>query len=215
MKSNAGILVSGLAVGVATLLVVAVFSSQQTTSAQLSTDKAPLGDEIRPGGPKTPKEFLESGGKSVIKVVPDSDIVEGSRGSTVKATFTLTHIENPTMRGLSRVSIVSNGVANGIIPPSVAATTTPQERTDVLKETGKAIKGAIELDSLVTFSPKTVVLAPGESKKVDMYITIPADWPDELVGQNIWFSVIFGEGESYDYRDLLIDQSGVTLHLVS
>ncbi|MEO9295063.1 MAG: hypothetical protein ABI347_05630 [Nitrososphaera sp.] len=132
----------------------------------------------------------------------------------MKATFTLSHIENVTTHGIPQVSVVASGIGNGIILPSAASSTTEQERTDSVKATGKP-SGGVDLNSLVTFSPKTVVLAPGESQKVDMYISIPADWPDELVGQDIWFGVIFGAGQSYDYRDVLIDQSGVTLHVVS
>lgn len=214
MRKSTRILVPSITAAVAALLMVAVFASQKPIIAQPSTIPAPMGDEIRPGGPMTPSEFLASGGKSVIKVVPDSDVVQGQRGTTVKATFTLSHIENATTHGIPKVSIVASGIGNGIILPSAASNTSEQDRTDAVKATGKP-SGAVDLNSLVTFSPKAVVLAPGESQKVDMYITIPTDWPDELVGQDIWFGVIFGEGQSYDYRDLLIDQSGVTLHVVS
>lgn len=194
--------------------ILYAISMHPNANAQPQLDPSvPADRSINPGGPKTPDEFLAAGGKSVITVTPSSDIIDGARGSVAKVTFTLKHETgaNP----LPNVTVVADGIGNGIIPPSVEKSTTPEERANALSTTGKPVTGAIELNSLVTFSPTEVTLKPGESKQVDMYITIPKDWPDELVGTNVWFSVIFGEGGNYDYKDLLIDQTGINLHLVS
>jgi hypothetical protein len=194
--------------------IVYINSLHPSASAQPQLDPSvPVDRSIKSGGPKTPDEFLQEGGKSVIAITPASDVIDAARGSVVKATLTLQHI--PGANPLPSVTVVANGIGNGIIPPSVEKSTTPEERASTLSTTGKPVAGAIELNSLVTFSPTAVTLKPGESQQIDMYITIPKDWPDELVGTNVWFSVIFGEGESYDYRDLLIDQTGINVHVVS
>lgn len=167
---------------------------------------------IASGGPLTPSEFLSRGGKSIIMITPSETLVNASRGSTIKVTFTLTHTGSNSQ--LSNVTIAAEGIANEYIPPSVINATTPQERADAIRNTGKPIQGTLDLNSLVTFSPQQLSLQPNASKQVDLFITIPQNWPQDVVNHKVWFSVLFGEGAKYDYHDLLIVQTGIYIHIV-
>lgn len=159
-----------------------------------------------------PGLFLANGGKSVILVHPDNNnsklnVTRGSTG-TIFLTLTHRHAGHP----LPSVEITNVTINNGYIPAYAANLTTPEQRVEAL-QAGKPIPGAIDLNSLVKFTPKQVTLQPGESKQIRMDITIPKDWDDRMVGENILFSVAMIPKQGYDYHDLLVKQIAVTVHI--
>jgi hypothetical protein len=195
-------------------------ASAQTSLQQLpvslkgniSTLKAqaikPCGDCQRP--PTNPGIFLEKGGKSVIEVKADHQEISLVRGSTGRITLTLSHI--PGKNPLSSVSIVDAKINNGYIPAYLAKLTTPEQRVQAI-QSGKPIPGAIDLNSLVRFTPKQITIKPNESKQIFMDVTIPKDWDDRMVGEHLWFSIAVIQGQGYDYHDLLIKQTAVSVHI--
>ncbi|MEP0825936.1 MAG: hypothetical protein HRF40_10655 [Nitrososphaera sp.] len=177
----------------------------------VASDKLPEGTAIE--GTTTPQKFLQNGGRSVIVIKPETTVNTASRGSTI--TIPLNIVHEAGTNPLPSVTVTSYGIANTMIPPSVANATTAEDRVNAIKTTGRPIAGAIDLNSIVTFSDRVVTLKPGESKQVNMIVTIPKDWPDELVGKDIFFSVVFGHGGIYDYHEVQVNNTFVLVHLVS
>lgn len=73
--------------------------------------------------------------------------------------------------------------------------------------------GSLNLNSMVSFSPESITLKPGESNQIDAIISIPADWPDEMVGKDVWFSLIFADSDNHTSPDLFMKQVGVTVNV--
>jgi hypothetical protein len=158
-----------------------------------------------------PGIFLAKGGKSVVTVKVDNQEISLTRGSTGRVVLTLNHM--PGQNPLPVVNIVGAKINNGYIPAYLASQTTPEQRVEAL-QAGKPIPGALDLNSLVTFEPKqTIALKPNESKQMFMDITIPKDWDDRMVGENIMFSIGVIQGQGYDYHDLLIKQTSVSVRV--
>ncbi|MEM2759290.1 MAG: hypothetical protein QXU32_03220 [Nitrososphaerales archaeon] len=177
----------------------------RTATATSPTDDKPLTFRA------TPDDFVNSGGRSAIIIKADRNEIEVSRGSTIKVTFQITHIAgtNP----FTSVTVIANGIQGKLLPPSVLATTTVEERTNAIKE-GIDIPGAIDLSPLVRFVPNAVTLAPRETKSIDMYITIPQNWSDEMVNKAANFSPSFTSPERGSPYDVGIFGDSVRVKVV-
>lgn len=53
---------------------------------------------------------------------------------------------------------------------------------------GKPIPGSIDKSSLVQFSDTNIELRAGETKTIEVTISLPASLPDEIVGKSIHFA---------------------------
>lgn len=97
------------------------------------------------GGIFTVDDFLKQGGRSAIVISrPDapvdeysmasgySSVVTVARGSSVKVPMTILHI--PGKDPLPSVTIAGKGTGSNVIPPSIAKSTTPEQRTELLKQ---------------------------------------------------------------------------------
>lgn len=224
-----GLALGGTAAIFGMLYVLAVHGSAVAVNSVSNTDeKLPETAKLCPdcSRPSTNAgEFLAGGGKAVIEVSVGEEVVdaygeqalnamqkvEASRGSAIIVPLTLTYV--PGADSLPVITMVGVGINNGFIPSYAASSLTAEERLDAVKS-GKPIPGALDLNSMVGFSPKVVTLKPNESATMNMTITIPKDLPDQIVGSEIPFSVLIGEGQSYDYRDVLVKQTLVTVRVV-
>ncbi|HVX02036.1 MAG TPA: hypothetical protein VHA09_02680 [Nitrososphaera sp.] len=56
---------------------------------------------------------------------------------------------------------------------------------------------------------------PGDKAEIEMNISIPKDWPDKMVGNTVFFSVAFGTAENYTFPDLMMEQTGVSVHITA
>ncbi|MDE2589477.1 MAG: hypothetical protein KGL95_07405, partial [Patescibacteria group bacterium] len=169
-------------------------------------------NRVEAHGPMTPSEFIAQGGRSIVTITPNAPVIDVSRGSSVTETFTFKHsaIINP----LPQVTVGIMGIQTDLIPPSIIKSTTPHERAEYHRIHGNPMPGIIDLNSLVTYSQKSVTLAPGQSSNMTMTITIPKSWPDDLVGKTILFNTVFSYGKASTH-DLLIEPTSVGVHVVS
>lgn len=205
-----------------TLLAVIVISlgiSSYVYSASISANASPshanskgvTASEIHQAR-KSPAEFFKLGGKSVVTITPDVSSLNLERGSTAKVVFTISHIGGPNP--LPTVTPVGNGIANVFIPASAVNMTTPKERA-ALMSAHRPIPGAIDLNSLVSFSAADKNLKPGDTEEIEMSISIPRDWPEDLVGETIFFAPSFGTTENYEFPDLMMQQTGVSVFITA
>jgi hypothetical protein len=104
------------------------------------------------------------------------------------------------------------GVMGGYIPPTIAAKSTPEERANELRETGK-ITGMYELDSTVSFSPSEVTLEPGKTTTASIIITIPADWSSETVGKEIIYNIQYEITGDYDKSTARLFPEPLQVHI--
>jgi hypothetical protein len=197
---------------------VTSFNSSQELPAMCGNCNAP---------PREPHAFLASGGKSVVIITPNLPgmnlpkgnqfqvnhfaEIKATRGSTIHIPLTLTHVSSSNP--LPQVVLVGGGGHIYLTPAYLANLYTTEQRVDAVKA-GQPIAGAIDLFSLETFSPKQVILLAGESKQVDLYISIP-NWPDQMIGSKIYFPIMFLHGENYDYHDLMTVHTGVLIDIAN
>jgi hypothetical protein len=225
-RTNTALLVASFVAASAIFAIIFLFVFQENASGQPSPQSQQAshtkGNSSSPqkgakfcidcDRPSTnPGIFLAQGGKSVVTVKADNQDISLTRGSTARVVLTLSHM--PGQNPLPFVNIVDAKINNGYIPAYLANQTTPEQRVEAL-QAGKPIPGAIDLNSLVTFESKpTVAIKPNESKQIFMDIAIPKDWDDRMVGENILFSIGVIQGPGYDYHDLLIKQTAVSVHI--
>lgn len=162
------------------------------------------------GGGFNATDYLISGGEAVIRINATAREVDATRGSSVTVPIILTYLPGENAQAVVHVS--ANGIEGVMIPPSVAARSTPQERAELLTNTGR-IPGAIELTQFAIFSPNYVILKPYESVTIDMTITIPKDFTSEVNG--MFFSPAFESPENRGpYTVYLEIVTGVWVNLV-
>lgn len=179
-----------LSVGIATIavgLALAAFSagsfvtplqSSQAQTQQTTGEKSL--NTIR-----GPTAFLFSGGRSAVII--DAEIKELSlkRGEPATVALDVKHLVGNN--GFESLQLVPAGARGSLGLPSSAALLTPEERSELIKE-GKAIPGTIPLSSFVTYSDSLLTLNAGETKSIQMTITIPNNLPDEMLQKSIHIS---------------------------
>lgn len=198
-------------IAIAALAVSAMTIGVQNKNV-MATDASTAGESVAIEMKSRPEQLLANGGQAAVAVTTADTDINAARGSTVKASFTLTY--QPGVMPPDRLTVVSQGIWGKLLPPSVATAKAPQEIFDELQTTG-AIAGSIDLTPLVRFQPGAVILTPGESKTVDMYITIPQNWPDEMVGKTVDFSPKFSILEQDGTKQIGLYNSITTVHVVS
>jgi hypothetical protein len=169
--------------------------------------------------PEDATTFFGKGGKSIISIDPEIPeikhiyAIDGARGTTVTIPLMVKHQGGPNP--LTEVTLVSKGISNDYVPASVNKMYPPDQRIKIFQDTGKMPAGVIDLNSTVTFSDNTITLKPGESKRIYMYIHIPANWPDELIHQLIWYSVEIDSSQVYQNHELEVIPASLALHVVN
>ncbi|RMF29304.1 MAG: hypothetical protein D6752_06220 [Candidatus Nitrosothermus koennekii] len=138
--------------------------------------------------------------KSIIVANIEPNPIEIERGTdaTVKLTFTrytYKELEKPVVIEFSR----DTDNEQIIIPASIASMHKPEERSDMVA-LGERIPGAIYINDLITYSQNSITLVGNETRSIDMKITIPKDWPDELIDKDGYF---------FNANYKVLDQDGI------
>lgn len=168
------------------------------------------GIAIASGGMLTEDEFMSCGGQSSI-VASFPQVLRVERGKTLEFSMTLTHVAGT--HPLDSVTVRAAGVNGQFIPAFIANQSTPEERVKALQETGH-IPGALDLNSTISVTPQQVTLKPGESTKLTVRITLPADLSDKEIGETIWYSYTFTTDMKYDYGVLNIEQPYFSVEVI-
>jgi hypothetical protein len=143
----------------------------------------------------TPEAFLANEGRSAVEMLAQTEEVNAKRGEVVDIPVSFEH--HAGLNPYSKLTVKHLETSALIYPPSVAKATTPEERTTMLAN-GEIPEGAIIVSSLFTLEPGTVDLNAGETKSGVMRITLPKDFPDEMVGNFFYISPEFellGQGD--------------------
>lgn len=161
---------------------------------------------------KTPDSFIANGGKSAVKVEIPTDKVIVSRGNTVDVDIHIKHIAGVNPFPFVNVNVIS---PSGIYyPPSVAASTTPEQRMHAI-ETGKLISGSIDTSTLVSYSETNPVkILPNGEQVIVMHLSIPKNTPNEVVGNEILLSVPIQVTDSNGNSDTVAWENGKIVVIV-
>ncbi|MBI2938411.1 MAG: hypothetical protein HYY22_09405 [Thaumarchaeota archaeon] len=136
-----------------------------------------------------PQEWLlQADGKGTITGSFNVEKINVTRGSTVDVVLTLKY--QPGVNSLPNVAITPHGDGGMILPPSVAASIEPLQTIRLMQQ-NKPIPGALFTKDLTSFEPSAISLKPDESKEIVVHITVPQNWPDEMVGKETPISPTF------------------------
>lgn len=194
------IIISIITIGTILILLNApkqeIVDKSQTTNAIEPSDalRYPLGvvNEIGKEPSTNTKSII------VANIEPNTIEIERGTDATVKLTFTryaYKELEKPVVIEFSR----DTDNEQIIIPASIASMHKPEERSDMVA-LGERIPGAIYINDLITYSQNSITLVGNETRSIDMKITIPKDWPDELIDQDGYF---------FNANYKVLDQDGI------
>lgn len=198
------LLISAVLVGLGGLAIIATNPSLSASLEQRPSVDASISMS------KTPEERIARGLRSAIIVETKDNEIRASRGSVLNITLQITH--RPGNNPLPLVTAEGQGDGRVLYPPSVGSRTTPQQRMGAMGN----IPGAIRIDTLLSFDPVSIDIKPGETKTVQMYVTIPKNFPDEMVNRS--FNVAPGfripQNAYDDPFDVALFSVGITIHVV-
>ncbi len=132
-----------------------------------------------------PDSFIRDGGKSAILVKTNPETIKLTRGESTTVMLNISHVGGT--EALNEVNLTPTVFQGAVLLPSAVDKTTVEERAELLSQ-GKPIPGSIELSSLVNFSEARIKVLAGETKTMQMTISLPKDLPDEIIGKSIHFS---------------------------
>jgi hypothetical protein len=210
---NKKLLLAAILPAVATVAIVAFLLSSSTHEAQAV--QTPAGQMGSIGlDVETSDSFLAKGGRSVVKIEMPINEVKLTRGVTTSVDLHIHHVA-----GINPFTYVSVTLLppNGYIWYSAAltASTTPEQRLHAA-ETGQLIPGSIDLGKIVSFSEtKPVTVGAGSEQVVKMYITMPKDLPDNVIGQGGYLNIpIKAADNNGDASTVYADSSGINFQVV-
>lgn len=160
----------------------------------------------------SPDEALNAGLiRSAIWIEPEQFRINATRGSTVSVVLKITHKPGPDP--LPSVTVNAIGATGITYPPSLAKSVSNDQAKEALVS-GKLIPGSIRMNDLVRFDPTSITLAPGETKTIQLFITLPQNLPDEWVNKSIPISPIYKSPEQSTRGEVGIFHNGVTVRVV-
>ncbi len=162
----------------------------------------------------TADSYLAKGGKSIVKVEFPVKELKLIRGVTTAIDLHVKHVAGANPFPLVNVKVVP---PNGYIwyPASMASLTTADQRIHAA-ETGILIPGSVDLGKIVTFSEaNSVAIAAGNEHVVKMYITMPKDLPDDVIGHGAFLNVPIQAEDSNGNSDTVFAESaGINFQVV-
>jgi hypothetical protein len=194
---------------IATIAIAAYLfanTPQQASAVQTQPPQiARLGFDV-----ETVDSYIAKGGKSIAKLEIPIKQVNLTRGSTAEVDLHLKHIAaSASPFTLVNVKILPPKGYTWY-PASLASSTTFEQRVQAA-ETGKRIPGSVDLGSIVTFSETNPVpIGPGNEHVVKMFITIPKDLPDNIVGQGAFIRVPIEATDDMGHPNTVFVQSNGT-----
>lgn len=151
--------------------------SQQNVTSTVQTMTTKYEAVINVVGPQA---WLQAGRRGAITGSFNAWEINVTRGKTVDVVLTLKY--TPGVNPLPNVTITPHGDGGMILPPSVSASVDPLQTIRSMQQ-NKSISGALFTKDLTSFEPSSISLKPGESKEIVVHITVPQNWPDEMVGK--------------------------------
>ncbi|HEX7033768.1 MAG TPA: hypothetical protein VF172_12290, partial [Nitrososphaera sp.] len=182
LKNTRKLLLTATAVSLVALLAVGLSSNYLLTP---SLSQEPQVQPISRSYQVTDPDSFAKGDRSAIVVKAEHEKIELRRGESATISFDITHKAGPESFAQLHVTPTSfQGVA---LLPSTLEMTTIEERAKLAME-GKPIPGSIALSNLVRFSETNIALNAGETKTIDVTISLPSDLTEEVVGKSIHFA---------------------------
>jgi len=166
--------------GLLTTLFVFVAPIRPLQSAQAVTQETP----IESGGSISlqviePESFVQQTGISAVLSQVASEQVSIKRGSSANIEVQVKHIGGANAAESINVKVLPL-IGYTLYPPSLAKSTTPEERFEAAR-TGTAIPGSFDLGKFVTIvGPNEKAVSKANEQAFNVLISIPEDLPDEL-----------------------------------
>ena len=172
---------------------------EELAAIEAYSKSLPEPHSLVPDEPLKPEDF-----RAVISAQPkdtseEYPVVDVAIGQSVAIPFEITF--EPQTNPHDTITVTGVSVGGEYIPAAFANDATAEEAMWERIQTGE-VTGALDLASIVSFSPSQIDLRQNESKQVLVIVAIPADWPEEAVGDTIPYPVFFKDLDN-DPRDVL------------
>lgn len=206
---------------IALAAIAGIISSVGLLSPQGQTGQAEAVVQAPPAADKTdqiafqiadPRSYVEQTGKSAIVAEIVSEKVSAQRGGSANIQVFAKHLAGANGDQSINVKVLP---PTGYIlyPPSVAASTTPEQRVEAAR-TGSLIPGSIDLsDFMAIAGASEKAVAKSAQQTFDIVISVPKDLPDELLGQEIYIPINISATDS-DGIDIPGEGTGVMVVVI-
>ncbi len=133
--------------------------------------------------------FVQETGKSAVKAEFISKEVSVVRGNTVTVQARVQHVGGENAEPSINVKVLPP-IGYVLYPPSLAKSTTPEERIQAA-ETGRLVAGSIDLGQLVTIvGPSEKAVEKAGEHVFQIQISVPKDFSDEMVGSGFHIPLV-------------------------
>lgn len=164
-----------------TFVFVATIRPQQSAQAIVQEPPAEGGDGLAMLVIE-PESFVQETGKSAVKSYVASEQISVKRGSSAVIEVMAKHIGGANADQSINVKVLPP-VGYKLYPPSVAKSTTPEQRAEAAGE-HTILQGGIDLGLFVSVNePDGKAILKSDEKAFDVLISVPGDLPDELLGE--------------------------------
>lgn len=142
--------------------------------------QASANEEVIAQFPNTsPEDYVSETGKSAVKATMASEKVTAKRGTAVAIEVLANHLGGANADQTVNVKVLPP-IGYTLYPPSVAKSTTPEERFEAALA-GTPLPGGIDLGALVTVQgPSEKAVSKASQQAYTIMINLPKDLPDEL-----------------------------------
>lgn len=135
-----------------------------------------------------PESYVEQTGKSAVVVQVTSERIPLQRGDSTNIEVLARHLGGENADQSVNVKVLLP-TGYTLYPPSVAKSTTPEDRFDAAKA-GTILPGGIDLREFMSISGESEkAVAESTEQLFTVTIRVPADLPDELVGEEIYIPI--------------------------
>jgi hypothetical protein len=149
--------------------------------------------------------------KPNISTTDPIPFINGKIGTNIAIPYVITYSSKDA--SLSSFEVKGKGVSGVYIPPSVTKSSTTAERAEQLQKNG-TMAGSLNLNSTVRFPDSNIAIAPNKTDQFVVTVSIPKDWPSEIIGENILYDIQFELVGTYDPYQVRLFSTPVYLHVV-
>lgn len=157
-------------------------------SSQATKTEAMQANPPQMTGAMTAKQMFQKGlATDLIEGKPASDTIHVKRGETVTVPITMNHLSNTNQTTIT-LSNFHNALRN--FAPSTMTNLTDQELDEMIAK-NVVIKGEIPVNDYVSFPSQPLQIPPNASAPLLMKISIPSNYPDEMLGKAITINAMY------------------------
>lgn len=168
-------------------IAVAAFSSV-LLSSQVTKTEATQSQPPPVTGPMTAKQMFQQGlATDLIDGKPAINTVNLKRGETIVVPITMKHLSHTNDQAIT-LSNFHNTLRN--FAPSALAGMTDQEFDEMIAAS-LVVKGELPVNDYVSFSEPSLTIPPSASAPLLMTISIPSDFPDEMLDKVMTVNVTY------------------------